>query len=219
MIQPFLIQVPTFLCEDPDNPSGYSPCDEKKACEQGSFMLSPNFPQNVVTEFALYRDRSHLRDLCGTFFFLGGSLGTLLFSRIADSYGRKKALFFSYTLGSISLLLMGLSAFGIVPFYLYLASSWAGYDAYFAFSLILVSEIGGNMSILITYNDNLGRNLRGITNTMLLIVWGIGLCMFVGFAYLIQNWRTEILFVIALPACLSIIFFAQIQESPRFDSF
>ena len=146
MIQPFLIQVPTFLCSDPNsnNPNDHYICDERTACEQGrSFMISPDSPNNVVTEFALYCERSHLRDLCGTFFFLGGSIGTLLFSRIADSHGRKKALFFSYALGSISLLLMGLSAYGIVPFYFYLASSWAGYDAYFAFSLILVSEIGG----------------------------------------------------------------------------
>lgn len=143
MIQPFLMQTPTFLCQDPNGPDQTYVCTENEACKQGKIVFANNTPDNIVSEFLLVCERASLRDLCGTIFFFGGSIGTLLFSHAADKYGRKKALLFSYALGSISLLLLGLSAFNITSFYIYLGSSWAGYDAYFAFSFILVSEAGG----------------------------------------------------------------------------
>lgn len=144
MIQPFLTQVPTFLCKDPNNESITYICTEEEACQQGSMILADNSPNNIVTEFSLYCEQSGLRDLTGTIFFIGGSIGTLLFSHAADQYGRKRALLISYILGSFSMLLLGLASYGILPFYLFLGSSWAGYDAYFAFSFIILSEAGGN---------------------------------------------------------------------------
>jgi len=203
MIQPFLMQTPTFLCQDPNNPGQTFICDENEACKQDQITFADDIPGSIVTEFSLICERSSLRNLCGTIFFFGGSLGTLLFSHAADKYGRKKALLFAYALGSIALLLLGLSAYSIGLFYFFLGTSWAGYDAYFAFSFVLVSEAGG-------------AKLRGISNSFLLIVWGIGLCVFVGIAYSMQNWRTEIIYFIAIPACVSILLFTQIYESPRF---
>jgi len=201
MVQPFLTQVPTFLCKDPLDPTKMYECEEAQSCREG-VVVSSDFPYNLAIEFKLYCDRAGLRDLVGSIFFLGGSIGTLVFSHVSDTYGRKTALFMAYVTGTIGIVVCGISP-NLTLFLIFLAASWGGYDAYFAFSFIILNESGG-------------VKLRGISNATLLIVWAVGVSIFVGIAYVLPNWRHQVIWTMAVPGVLFIVFFAKIQESPRF---
>ena len=143
MVQPFYTQIPTFLCHDPADPSKMIECEEKQFCDAGG-EVSSDSPYNLVVEFKLYCDRASMRDLVGSIFFLGGSIGTLVFSHMADTYGRKTALFWSYVFGAIGIAVVGLSP-NLTVLLIFLAVSWGGFDAFFAFSFIILNESGGTL--------------------------------------------------------------------------
>jgi len=141
MIQPFIIQTPTFLCKSEDDPSLLVTCTEKQSCAQG-VIISDDFQNNAAKEFGLYCDKASYRDLAGSVFFLGGSIGTLAFSYIADKYGRRQGLFIAFTIGAIAAVFWGLTP-NLFFFYVFLGLTWGGFDAYFASCFIIVSEAGG----------------------------------------------------------------------------
>jgi len=141
MIQPFLIQAPTYLCPFEDDPSKMIVCTEKESCAHG-VVISNDSPRNLVTEFELYCDRASLRDLAGSLFFLGGSIGTLIFSYITDKYGRKKGLLIAYAIGAVAAIFWGLTP-NLFFFYVFMVLTWGGFDAYFASCFIMPSESGG----------------------------------------------------------------------------
>jgi len=143
MIQPFINELPTFKCKHEDG-TIYE-CNEEKGCSEGWVDLDDS-PKSLIVKLELYCDRAYLRSLGEALFFAGGSLGFVFFSHAADKYGRKPALMLSYFCGAVCMLALALYSDNVIVYFALLSICWAGYDPFFAFSLIILNEKGGTSS-------------------------------------------------------------------------
>jgi hypothetical protein len=141
MIQPFLNQLPDFICEGTNGE--WSTCTEEQATNSGCHIDWANSPESLVISLGLYCDQAYMRTLAQCLFFGGGSLGTLALSRVGDKNGRKPAMVVSYAIGAVSFLILAIYETNPVVYIILLSICWAGYDPYFAFSLIILNENGG----------------------------------------------------------------------------
>ena len=140
MIQPFLNQLPIFICNNSDG-SSFECYEYNGGCD--SEILSPNSPNSLVVQFGLYCSSAYLRSLGGTIFFAGGSLGSIILLGLADKIGRKPIMIISYFLGTLGILGLGIFANSYIMYYFFLSLCWFGFDPYFALSTILANESGG----------------------------------------------------------------------------
>ena len=146
MIQPFLNQVPTFECLNRDG-QAYD-CNEEQAIDQGrcyTQYISSNSPQSMVRDLGLYCQDANLRSFGVSMFFIGGSVGSVIFLYLADIIGRYPVLFISYLLGTIFTFLLG-TVNTWYFYYICISLNWAGFDPYFALSTVVVNEQGGASS-------------------------------------------------------------------------
>jgi len=104
-------------------------------------ILSPNSPSSLVNDLGFYCERTYIRTLGGSLFFVGGNIGVAIFSYISDRYGRKKSIQYSYLIGSLALFLLGVATTGPLTYILFLMLVWAGMSCYMFLSLIYLSEI------------------------------------------------------------------------------
>lgn len=217
MMQPFLNQEPLFLCLKPDGTT-YD-CDEKAATSQNrcnSEYLSPNSAPSLVRDLGLYCENETWKSLGGSFFFIGGAVGSILFLYLADRVGRLKILFWSYVLGTIFILILGISdSWGV--YYISIALTWAGFDPYFALGTVLVNEEGGiyrfgsqNNLLLLS-----GAFIRQVTTVLLFACWSIGELLFILIAYFFREWRTQVIYFTGIPLLVLTPLFYWIYESPR----
>jgi OCT family organic cation transporter-like MFS transporter 4/5 len=202
MIQPFLTQLPIFLCTD-ENGNVYNCSENNGGCE--AQILSPSSPNSLVVEFGLYCDQAYLRSFGGTIFFAGGSVGCLVLMTFADTYGRKLVLLFTYVIGSVAILLLGILADSYVGYFIFVAICWFGFDPYFALCTIILNEQGGNI-------------MRKYSSPVLLSAWALGELIFVGFAYYIPAWRDLCIYVIGVPLLVTTVIFFWVYESARYYS-
>lgn len=120
-------------------------CTEAQATTTGCNINWAETPNSLIVSLGLYCDNANLRTLAQSLFFAGGSIGTLLLSRIGDLKGRKPALVISYAIGSLSILALALYHTNAIVYMILLSLCWAGFDPFFAFSLIILNEKGGRL--------------------------------------------------------------------------
>lgn len=87
-------------------------------------------------------------------------------------------------------------------YFIGLVFSWAGLDPFFAICTVVANEQGG-------------KAIRQTSTTLLLVFCAISEIVFVGFAYFVRNWQTQILLGCAVPLALGIIPLFFIEESSR----
>lgn len=101
-----------FQCyKDVSNKSGSYPCDEQTACKQQNNRpdLLAGTANSLVVHFQLYCDREYLIGLTQSIYFGISNFAILLFSFLADKYGRRKVIVFCYIIGTFPILVGGFS--------------------------------------------------------------------------------------------------------------
>ena len=89
------------------------------------------------------------KSLLGTFLFIGGILGTAVFSVVANTYGRKKACVLSFLLGSLGGVLLSFAPNYWYALGLYLMTGLV--LPYYNFGSLLLTESGdGNFRTFAT---------------------------------------------------------------------
>lgn len=137
--------MPTFLCTNSAIPGQTYQCSEAEACAYGieNVRLSDDAPNNMIKEFQLYcPERSHYRQLIGTFYFLGGCIGTTILSYLSDIWGRKRVLIICNVIASISFLLMSFSS-SLYLIYILSAIASGGVLSYYSISVVHMTESAG----------------------------------------------------------------------------
>ena len=139
MYYPFLTQPPVFLCKDAETGSYYDCTENTGGCVDR--VLSPNSPSSLVNDLGLYCEKNYIRTLASTLFFVGGNIGSTYYAYICDAKGRKTAMFWSYFLGAISLLLLGTVAVGPITYMLCIMLVWGNLNSFCGFSITYAAEI------------------------------------------------------------------------------
>lgn len=198
--QSFLFLPPDFLCPDASNQ--LNTCIETEACRYDNPIIDPDSKYTIAVEFSLYCARGYYKSMTQMLFFSGSNVAILLFSFISDFKGRKPTLLFTYALGAIALFVARFSNnWYMLMFCLVFAGM--GINPFTALSFILL-------------NESAGDEFRQIASISLLATYGFGQLLFILLAYEFPNWKTLILYWIAIPLALQIITFLWIYESPKF---
>jgi len=140
---PFFDQSPTFLCLDEDG--SFSKCYENSGGCQFQ-QISPDTPNSPALDFGLYCNRAYMRSwtqLC-----IAGMVGAGLFSFISDYFGRKKAMFFSYALITLSIFSLAMATFSHIVFNALFKLVGLGIGGYISISITYLSEIGSKAHLL-----------------------------------------------------------------------
>ena len=183
-------------------PSYYYQCEEEEACKSPNREIWPGSSESLTVSFNLYCERSYLKSLCQTLFFIASNISTLIFSFLADLKGRKVAILILYILGAIPLLVASFAGSWVL-FMILLILSGAGVNPYSGLCFILLSESSG-------------ERFRQSASVALLMTWGIGQLLFIPIAYHFRDWNVLLLYWIAIPLTVQIISYLWIYESPKF---
>ncbi|XP_077380091.1 solute carrier family 22 member 7a [Festucalex cinctus] len=181
-------------CAVDDGPMGGNLTREKNRtgfCPHGYVYDRSEFSSTTATEWDLVCEDRKLNQVLATYFFLGVTLGAILFGHLSDRFGRKSTLV-AATAGTA---LLGA------------ASAFSGSYVTFAVSRALSGATLSGMSIVgavlgIEWTDVKHRTLTG---TVISLSWSAGNMLLALLAYAIRDWRHLMLAVTApcLPALIS----------------
>ncbi|XP_040893149.1 solute carrier family 22 member 7a [Toxotes jaculatrix] len=191
-------------CRIYDPPLTFDPLGQEEnrtaPCPHGWIYNQSQFSSTTATEWDLVCDDKRLNQALATYFFLGVTLGAVLFGQLSDRFGRK------------SMLLVALIATTMLGF----TSAFSTSYVMFAVSRALcgaalsgLSIIGGVLGIEWT-----GVKHRTFTGTIMSLSWSVGNMLLALLAYYIQDWRHLTLAVTA-PCIAAIISWWWLPESAR----
>ncbi|XP_042316696.1 solute carrier family 22 member 7-like [Sceloporus undulatus] len=169
-------------------------------CQQGRIYNSEQYVSTTATEWDLVCEKKGLNQAIATFFFVGVTLGSVLFGYMSDRFGRRRMLLVSFF---ITLFFGAMSAFS-VSYWMFVVMrtlSGVGLTGISIISLILAVE----------WTDIKHRTFCG---TISGISWSFGYMLLALVAYLIRTWRW-LLLAVTSPCLLSIVIWWWLPESAR----
>uniref|UniRef100_A0A8C9WB10 Solute carrier family 22 member 6 n=1 Tax=Scleropages formosus TaxID=113540 RepID=A0A8C9WB10_SCLFO len=169
-------------------------------CQNGWVYERSKFLSTTVTEWDLVCDNMKFNQSLATFFFVGVTLGGVLFGNLSDKFGRKPMLLVSFVLGGI----MGtLAAFSVSYTMFAVTRTLCGV----ALTGITITTI----SLSIEWADIKHRTFTGI---IVSLVWSVGNMLLALLAYFIRDWR-HLMLVVTSPFLPALIIWWWIPESAR----
>ncbi|XP_041641093.1 solute carrier family 22 member 7a [Cheilinus undulatus] len=187
------------IYEPPLSP-GQDQGNTTEPCPHGWIYDQSQFSSTTATEWDLVCDDKQLNQALATYFFLGVTLGAILFGQLSDKFGRKSmllvALLFSSMLG--------------------VTSAFSTSYVMFAVSRALCGVALSGLSIIgvvlgIEWTDVKHRTFTG---TVMSLSWSAGNMLLALMAYFIRDWRHLTLAVTA-PCTAAIIAWWWLPESAR----
>ncbi|XP_062981452.1 solute carrier family 22 member 7-like [Elgaria multicarinata webbii] len=169
-------------------------------CQHGWVYDSSQYTSTTVTEWDLVCEKKGLNQAIATFFFIGVTLGAVLFGYLSDRFGRRRVLLLSFF---VTLCFGTMSAFSVsyLMFVIMRSLCGVGLTGISIISLILAVE----------WTDIKHRTFCG---TISGISWSVGYMLLALVAYLIRSWRW-LLLAVTSPCLLSIIVWWWLPESAR----
>ncbi|KAJ7341182.1 hypothetical protein JRQ81_005000 [Phrynocephalus forsythii] len=169
-------------------------------CQEGWVYDHSQFVSTTATEWDLVCEKKSLNQVIATFFFLGVTIGSVLFGYLSDRFGRRRMLLVSFL---IALFFGTMAAFSVsyVMFVIMRTLCGVGVAGISIISLILAVE----------WTDIKHRTFCGTINS---ISWSLGYMLLALVAYLIRTWRW-LLLVVTSPCLLGIIICWWLPESAR----
>ncbi|KAM9792245.1 solute carrier family 22 member 7a [Neosynchiropus ocellatus] len=182
------------------DPSFLSTGNKTLPCPDGWIYDRQEFSSTTATEWDLVCEDRRYNQILATFFFLGVTLGAVLFGQLSDKFGRKLMLLVA---------LVGTSLLG-------LSSAYSTSYTMFAISRALCGAALSGLSIIgvvlgIEWTDVRHRTFTG---TVMSLSWSVGNMVLALLAYLIRDWRYLTLAVTA-PCVISIATWWWLPESAR----
>uniref|UniRef100_A0A670K9Q1 Major facilitator superfamily (MFS) profile domain-containing protein n=1 Tax=Podarcis muralis TaxID=64176 RepID=A0A670K9Q1_PODMU len=169
------------------------------SCQHGWVYDSSQYASTTATEWDLVCEKKGMNQAIATFFFIGVTLGSVLFGYLSDRFGRRRMLLLSF----LSTMLFGaLAAFSesYLMFIIMRSLCGMGLTGVSIISLILAVE----------WTDVKHRTFCG---TISGISWSLGYMLLALVAYLIRTWRW-LLLAVTSPCLLSIVIW-WLPESAR----
>nr|XP_028577589.1 solute carrier family 22 member 7-like [Podarcis muralis] len=170
------------------------------SCQHGWVYDSSQYASTTATEWDLVCEKKGMNQAIATFFFIGVTLGSVLFGYLSDRFGRRRMLLLSF----LSTMLFGaLAAFSesYLMFIIMRSLCGMGLTGVSIISLILAVE----------WTDVKHRTFCG---TISGISWSLGYMLLALVAYLIRTWRW-LLLAVTSPCLLSIVIWWWLPESAR----
>ncbi|NP_001077330.1 solute carrier family 22 member 7a [Danio rerio] len=169
-------------------------------CQNGWVYDRSQFTSTTATEWDLVCDNKKLNQALATFFFIGVTMGAVVFGQLSDKFGRKPMIQVSFVSSAV---------FGIIEAF---SSSYV----MFAIARTLCGFALTGMSITtvalcVEWTDVKHRTFTG---TIISLGWSVGNMLLALLAYLIRDWRHLIL-VVTSPCLVGIIAWWWIPESAR----
>nr|XP_006006775.1 PREDICTED: solute carrier family 22 member 7-like [Latimeria chalumnae] len=169
-------------------------------CQHGWVYDHSQFTSTIATEWDLVCEKKGLNQLTATLFFVGMTVGSMVFGILADKYGRKPLILLSF----IFTTLLGLvSAFSTSYLMFTVTRILTGFA--------MTGLSGVSFGLCIEWVDIKNRTRAGIIAT---ICWTTGYMLLALLAYLIRDWR-QLFLVVTSPCVIGIILCWWIPESAR----
>ncbi|XP_062429437.1 solute carrier family 22 member 7 isoform X1 [Rhea pennata] len=169
-------------------------------CKHGWVYDHSQFTSTIATQWDLVCEQRGLNQATATFFFIGVTVGAVIFGYLSDRYGRKTMLLVSLVCSVI---------FGM------LSAASTSYSM-LAVTRTLTGVALSGISLIILplgmeWVDVQHRTLSGILTS---IFWSIGNMLLALIAYLVRDWRW-LLVAVTSPCLLSIVCLWWVPESAR----
>ncbi|KGL78910.1 Solute carrier family 22 member 7, partial [Tinamus guttatus] len=169
-------------------------------CKHGWVYDHSQFASTIATQWDLVCEQRGMNQATATFFFIGVTVGAVIFGHLSDRYGRKALLLLS---------LLGSLAFGM------LSAASVSYAMLAATRTLTGAALSGVSLIVLPLGmewvDVEHRTLTGILTS---IFWSIGNILLAMAAYLVRDWRW-LLVAVTGPCLLSIVCLWWVPESAR----
>ncbi|XP_048363355.1 solute carrier family 22 member 7-like [Sphaerodactylus townsendi] len=171
-----------------------------QSCQHGWVYDHSQFTSTIATQWNLVCEQRSLNQATATFFFIGVTLGAVIFGYLSDRFGRKTMLLVSY----VCTLVFGLVSFASVTYSMLAVTRTLTGIAICGLSLI-VAPLG------MEWVDIHHRSWSGIMTSLF---WSIGNMFLALIGYLVRDWRW-LLLTVTLPCVPGIISMWWLSESAR----
>ncbi|XP_041789476.1 solute carrier family 22 member 7a [Chelmon rostratus] len=169
-------------------------------CPHGWIYDQSQFSSTTATEWDLVCDNKHLNQALATYFFLGVTLGAILFGQLSDKFGRKSTLLVALIMATM----LGVTSAFSTSYVMFAVSR-----ALCGMALSGLSIIGAVLGI--EWTDVKHRTFSG---TIISLSWSLGNMFLALLAYYIRDWRHLTLAVTA-PCVAAIVAWWWLPESAR----
>ncbi|XP_051967545.1 solute carrier family 22 member 7a [Xyrauchen texanus] len=169
-------------------------------CQYGWVYDHSQFTSTTATEWDLVCDNKKLNQALATFFFIGVTIGAVMFGQLSDKFGRKPMIQVSFVASAI---------LGTVEAF---SSSYVMFAI--ARTLCGVALTGMSITTVALCLEWIDVKHRTFTGTIVSLGWSVGNMLLALLAYLIRDWRHLIL-VVTSPCLVGIIAWWWIPESAR----
>ncbi|CAF0964964.1 unnamed protein product [Rotaria magnacalcarata] len=166
------------------------------------------YKKTLTEEWSMVCDRTYFRSLAQIIFFVGYMVGSVVFGVLADKYGRRPVMSFSFILMSVSGFVTAFGPqpiFGVFPSYIIFVV---------ARFLLACSTRGISVSGFVLGSEIVGPSKRLLTGIVIEYFFAFGQFFLLFFAYSIRTWRL-LTGAISLFTVPFIFFYFILPESPR----
>ncbi|XP_054844620.1 solute carrier family 22 member 7-like isoform X2 [Eublepharis macularius] len=171
-----------------------------QSCQHGWVYDQSQFTSTVATQWDLVCEQRSLNQATATFFFIGVTIGAVIFGYLSDRFGRKIMLLVSF----VCTLIFGLVSSASVTYSMLAVTRTLTGMAICGLSLIVV-PLG------MEWVDIQHRSVSGVLTS---VFWSFGNMFLALIAYLVRDWRW-LLLAVTLPCVLGIISLWWVSESAR----
>ncbi|KAF6718912.1 Solute carrier family 22 member 7 [Oryzias melastigma] len=170
------------------------------ACQHGWTYDHTQLSSTTSSEWDLVCNEKHLNQALATYFFLGVTLGAIVFGQLSDKFGRKSMILVAF----ISSTLLGAT------------SAFSTSYVMFAVSRALCGMALSGMSIISVVLGIEWTDIKHRTFTTIItgLSWSVGNMLLALLAFFIRDWR-HLTLVVTAPIVLTIISWWWLPESAR----
>ncbi|XP_036403098.1 solute carrier family 22 member 7-like [Megalops cyprinoides] len=182
-------------------PSGnLSNVSDTVPCQHGWVYNRSQLLSTTATQWDLVCDNKKLNQSLATLFFVGVTIGAVLFGNLSDKFGRKPMLLVSFAatavLGTVSAFSVSYTMFAVIR------------------TLCGVALTGMTITTLALSIEWTDIKHRTFTGTIMGLSWSVGNMLLALLAYFIRDWR-QLMLVVTSPCLAAIIAWWWIPESAR----
>ncbi|XP_062304030.1 solute carrier family 22 member 7a [Osmerus eperlanus] len=169
-------------------------------CQNGWVYDHSQFSSTTATQWDLVCDNKKLNNGLATLFFVGVTIGAILFGQLSDKFGRKPMILVSFV---SSALFGAISAFSVSYVMFAVTRTLCG-----------VALTGMSITTLALSIEWTDIEHRTFTGTIISLGWSVGNMLLALLAYFIRDWR-YLMLVVTSPCIAAIISWWWIPESAR----
>ncbi|XP_015217889.2 solute carrier family 22 member 7-like [Lepisosteus oculatus] len=169
-------------------------------CQHGWVYDHSQFHSTTATQWDLVCDNKKLNQALATFFFVGVTLGAVIFGFLSDKFGRKPILLVSFVASAV---------FGIISAFSVSYVMFAVTRTLCGISLTGMSII--SIALSVEWTDVEHRTFTGTINGL---SWTVGNMLLALLAYFIRDWR-QLTLAATSPCLIAIVAWWWIPESAR----